>query len=126
MIQRQVVVPAASDRLWRALTDPDEAGTWLGGDLDWKVEEGQPLRFTPFRPTADEPVREGRVEQVEPGRYLRFRWRPSGGGADSESEVAYVLEPAGADPDQTVLTVEEVPVPATPALASAVAPAMVV
>lgn len=112
MVQRHVVVPADADRLWRALTDPDEAGAWLGGELEWTVEEGEPLRFTPDRPTPDEPVREGRVEVVDPGRYLRFRWWPTGGGPETESEVAYVLEPAV--DDETILTVEE-----TPALASA-------
>lgn len=108
MVQRHVVVPADADRLWQALTDPDEAGAWLGGELDWTVEEGEPLRFTPDRPGPDEPVREGRVEAVEPGRYLRFRWWPAGGGPETESEVAYVLEPAV--DDETILTVEETPV----------------
>jgi uncharacterized protein YndB with AHSA1/START domain len=115
MVQRHVVIPADADRLWQALTDPDEAGAWLGGELEWTVEEGEPLRFTPARPTPDEPVREGRVEVVEPGRYLRFRWWPAGGGPETESEVAYVLEPAV---DETILTVEE-----TPALASGAASA---
>ena len=111
MVQRHVVVPADTARLWRALTDPEEAGAWLGGELEWTVEEGEPLRFTPARPGPDEPVREGRVEAVEPGRYLRFRWWPTGGGPGTESEVAYVLEPAV--DDETILTVEETPAPAS-------------
>jgi uncharacterized protein YndB with AHSA1/START domain len=117
MVQRHVVVPADADRLWRALTDPDEAGAWLGGEIEWTVEEGQSLRFTPDRPTPDEPVREGRVEAVEPGRYLRFRWWPAGGGPETESEVAYVLEPAV--DDETILTVEESPVPASASASAA-------
>ena len=74
---------------------------------------------------------EGRVEAVEPGRYLRFRWWPAGAGPDQASEVAYVLEPADArstggrrasiadeESDSapadrsTILTVEEAPVSA--------------
>ena len=113
MVQRHIVIPADADRLWRALTDPDEAGAWLGGELEWTVQEGEPLRFTPDRPTPAEPVREGRVEVVEPGRYLRFRWWPTGGGPETESEVAYVLEPAV--DDETILTVEETPALAWPA-----------
>ena len=116
MVQRHVVVPADAERLWRALTDPEEAGAWLGGKLEWTVEEGGPLRFTPNRPTPDEPVREGQVEVVEPGRYLRFRWWPTGGGPDAESSVAYVLEPAV--DDETVLTVEETPAAAVASGAS--------
>ena len=120
MIQRRVVVPVDAERLWQALTDPDEAGRWLGGELDWTVEEGEPLRFAP-RPGGaggaggggeGGAVREGRVDAVIPGRYLRFRWWPQGSEPDDGSEVSYVLEPAPeSDPDAaTVLTVEEVPV----------------
>ena len=120
------MVPAGADRLWRALTDPAEAGSWLGGHLEWVPEEGHPLRFVPgsgevgsgappLAPSPDLPTMEGQVMAVIPGRYLRFRWWPEDGGPDMASEVAYVLEPAvleGPDePDSsTVLTVEEAPV----------------
>jgi uncharacterized protein YndB with AHSA1/START domain len=123
LIQRQIVVPADADRLWRALTDPDEAEGWLGGRIDWTLEEGSELRFTPSGPGYG-PAREGRVDAVEPGRYLRFRWWPARrtegdvGEADI-SEVAYVLEPdPGEGGDSTVLTVEEVPCPLATACAA--------
>lgn len=148
MVQRRVVVPVDPDRLWQALTDPDEAGIWLGGDLDWAPEEGRSLRFTPAgaggpavggdqasgarsRPggppgTVREPVREGRVEEVVPGRYLRFVWWPEDGAPDSASEVVYSLEPLDTDGPSsegvTILTVEETPaVPIGSASASATA-----
>lgn len=77
----------------------------LGGDLDWELEEGAPLRFTPAEP-ADGPEREGRIEEVDPGRYLRFSWWPTDDDAGT-SEVVYMLEP---EPDgSTTLTVEELP-----------------
>jgi uncharacterized protein YndB with AHSA1/START domain len=127
LIQRQIVVPADADRLWRALTDPDEAERWLGGRIDWTLEEGSELRFTPSAPGYG-PAREGRVDAVEPGRYLRFRWWPApptdGDGGDGEtdvSEVAYVLEPdPGPGADSTVLTVEEVPCPVATACSAKV------
>lgn len=119
MIQRRVVVPAGVDRLWRALTDPDEAGRWLGGRLDWDPEEGRSLTFAPRGGGA----REGRVEEVVPGRYMRFVWWPADDGPDGASEVAYRLEPVIPGPgseaeEATILTVEEAPVGA-PATASA-------
>jgi uncharacterized protein YndB with AHSA1/START domain len=115
------VVPADADRLWRALTDPAEAGAWLGGWLEWTPEEGQPLHFHPGPGTLDGATgpMDGRVEAVIPGRYLKFRWWPQEAGPDAASEVAYVLEPGresrgtdGSDEDgpATILTVEEVPV----------------
>jgi uncharacterized protein YndB with AHSA1/START domain len=123
LIQRQIVVPTDADRLWRALTDPDEAEGWLGGRIDWTLEEGSELRFTPSAPGYG-PAREGRVDAVEPGRYLRFRWWPrrtDGEGGDAEpdvSEVAYVLEPdPGQGTNSTVLTVEEAPCPVATACA---------
>lgn len=110
MIQRRVVVPAEADRLWRALTDPEEAGAWLGGQLEWVPEAGQALRFTPGDPSPGSGAVswDGRVEWVVPGRYLRFRWWPEDSGPDSASEVAYVLEPVESAP-ATILTVEEAP-----------------
>jgi uncharacterized protein YndB with AHSA1/START domain len=121
VIQRRVVVPADADRLWRALTDPAEAGAWLGGWLEWTPEEGQPLRFHPGPGTSDGTTGPmvGRVEAVVPGRYLKFRWWPQEAGPEAASEVAYVLEPEsessgwdGSEEDgpATILTVEEVPV----------------
>lgn len=120
MIQRRVVVPAGTQRLWRALTDPAEAGAWLGGSLDWTPEEGGSLRFVPGPGTAGSPMppMDGRVEAVDPGRYLRFRWWPADVGPAAASEVAYLLEPASdcdpegpdADGTSTLLTVEEAPV----------------
>lgn len=127
MIKRRVVVPADSDRLWQALTDPDEAGRWLGGELAWTAEEGEPLRFTPAPVGDSEPPREGQVEEVVRGRYLRFVWWPEDGGPESASEVAYELEPVIQDdpssPPATILTVEEAPlVPAGRASCSAWSP----
>lgn len=122
MIQRQVVVPADVDRLWRALTDPDEAGRWLGGRLQWEPREGGRLRFVPDEGVA----REGRVEEVVPRRCMRFVWWPAGDRSEPASEVVYTLEPVGppSEPDDpqgveaTILTVEEAPAPAPSASAS--------
>ena len=121
MIRRKLVLPVDPDRLWQALTDPDEASTWLGGRIEWEVAPGGGLVFTPdTAPPGDgsarpAPVREGQVEVVRPGRYLRFRWwpRPDAGArpadGDEASEVSYLIEP---DEGSSVLTVQETPLPA--------------
>lgn len=91
MIRRQVVLPVQPDRLWDALTDPDQAAGWFGGRIEWELREGGPLRFR----DDDGSGREGHVEVVRPGRYLRYRWwkiEPAGAG---ESEVTYLIEPTG-------------------------------
>lgn len=109
MIRRQVVMPVTPERLWAALTDPDQMVGWFGARVEWELKPGSPARFH----GDDGHDRAGRVEVVRPGRHLRFRWwpDPSGGAAaalevaEAEvTEVSYVLE---AVPDGTRLTVQE-------------------
>lgn len=104
MIRRQLTLPAEPNRVWEALTDPDEAESWLGGRIEWEPAEGGPLHF---ESTGGE-VREGIVETVRPARHLSFRWWPADASdPGNASEVTYTLEPAG---DGTLLTVQEAPV----------------
>jgi uncharacterized protein YndB with AHSA1/START domain len=118
MIRRQVVMPVSPERLWAALTNPDEMVGWFGARVEWQLEPGSPARFH----GDDGSNRAGRVEVVRPGRHLRFRWWPAEGrpnprgGSDAVpeagepgevaevSEVSYVLEPV---PGGTRLTVQE-------------------
>ncbi len=128
MIRRQLVLPVSPERLWEALTDPDQVENWFGARVEWQLEPGAPARFY----GDDGRDRAGRVEAVRPGRHLRFRWwpapgvpgwtaPPSGVGvagveeatpgleastADQTSEVSYLLEPV---PDGTRLTIQERP-----------------
>jgi uncharacterized protein YndB with AHSA1/START domain len=115
MIRRQVVMPVTPERLWAALTDPDEVSGWFGARVEWQLEPGSPARFY----GDDGRDRAGRVVVVRPGRHLRFRWWPTDRrplspdapepppGANDVSEVSYLLEPV---PGGTRLTVQEQPV----------------
>jgi uncharacterized protein YndB with AHSA1/START domain len=96
-----VILPVDQDRLWEALTDPDQAAGWFGGRIDWELREGAPLRF---HQDDGSPGREGRVEAVRPGRYLRYRWWTEGSPEADESEVTYVIEPTE---DGSRLTIQE-------------------
>jgi uncharacterized protein YndB with AHSA1/START domain len=117
MIRRRLNIPATAERVWDALTEPDQVAGWFGGEMDWTLEAGSSLRFR----GNDGQVRDGTILEVRPGRFLRFEWWPSrasqgetsgdAGPADpgEVSEVSYLLEPtAGA----TVLTVQEAPLAA--------------
>jgi uncharacterized protein YndB with AHSA1/START domain len=118
MIRRQVVMPVTPERLWAALTDPDEIAGWFGARVEWQLEPGSPARFH----GDDGHDRSGRVVVVRPGRHLRFRWWPTDRRPDSPdaqerspddidvSEVSYVLEPV---PGGTRLTIQEQPVDAS-------------
>jgi uncharacterized protein YndB with AHSA1/START domain len=101
MIRRQVVIPASPQRLWEALTEPRVLRSWFGGQFEWDLAEGSPLRFR----GDDGSSREGRVDSVREERHLRFSWWPTD-RPDDVSEVSYLIE---ADEDGARLTVQERP-----------------
>ncbi|HET7523781.1 MAG TPA: SRPBCC domain-containing protein [Acidimicrobiales bacterium] len=113
-IRRRLTVPAAHDRVWGAITDPGQMQGWFGGEMDWSLEPGAPLSYR----GDDGELRHGRVEEIRPGRRLRFVWWPVDDnghplGLDGEAteatevtEVTYLVEPV---PDGTALTIQEKP-----------------
>ena len=114
MIRRRVTIPASTERVWEAITDTEQIPRWFGGSMDWALEPGGGISFR----GEDGEVRAGRVEEVRPGRHLRFVWwpvDPEEDGYGEASEVTYVVEPV---PGGTVLTVQETPVGPSRAQAS--------
>jgi uncharacterized protein YndB with AHSA1/START domain len=103
MIRRQVVIPASPRVLWEALTDPGLLRSWFGGEFEWDLTEGSPLRFH----SDDGETREGRIESVREGKHLRFSWWPDGEQGNA-SEVSYLLED-GREEGLVTLTVQERP-----------------
>lgn len=108
-IEKQAVLRAPLDRVWRAISDSGEFGAWF------KARFREP--FTPGRTlTAEftEPGYVGRtfavkIEAVEPPKRLAFRWRPhefdsSGDDFADSTLVEFVLEP---HPEGTWLRIVE-------------------
>lgn len=113
MIRRNVLIPASTERVWEALTDPDQTRSWFGGELHWDLEPGAPLSYL----GDDGETREGLVEEVRRASRLRFVWWGTDGDRDAgASEVTYLLQPAG---DGTNLTVQETPLRSSAPQASA-------
>lgn len=111
MLERRVLIPASSQRLWEALTEPDTVSTWFGARVEWDLRPGGRARFLEDAGS----IRDGLVGEVIPGRQLRFRWWPEG-EVEATSEVTYQLEAAQGG---TRLTVTEAPVSVGEASASA-------
>src|ERR1700731_1737018 len=100
-IEKQVLLRAPMERVWRALSNSTEFGTWFGIRLDGPFTPGATLRGV-IAPTAvDAEVAkvqkeyEGKsfeitVEQVEPERLLSFRWHPYA----VEPGIDYSAEPS--------------------------------
>jgi uncharacterized protein YndB with AHSA1/START domain len=115
MLVRQIVITASPEQLWDALTEPDALSAWFGSRVEWDLRPGGRAQFV----EEDGTRRGGVVDEVQPGRRLRFRWWPEQQGqADDQgaSQVSYDLEP---DDEGTRLTVTERPVPAQPDTAAA-------
>jgi uncharacterized protein YndB with AHSA1/START domain len=89
-------IKAPPDRVWRALTEPDELRAWLArAEVD--LRPGGAIVLT-FENEDDEGVMRGAVNEVEEGRFLEFTWREEGAG---ESVVRFEVAPDG---DGTRLT----------------------
>lgn len=120
-IEKKVLLRASRARVWRALTDPQEFGSWFGMRFDGPFAPGTTVnaRIVPTTVDADVAamqkkfeglVFELRVEQLEPQRLFSFRWHPSAveRGVDYSAEpttlVSFVLEES---PNGILLTVTE-------------------
>jgi len=120
-IEKRILLRAPRKRVWRALTDSTEFGSWFGVKLDGPFVPHARMHGVIVPTTIDEEVakaqkpHEGKsfeinVEQMEPELLFSFRWHPFAvePGVDYSSEpmtlVAFVLEDAGKD---TLLTVTE-------------------
>lgn len=113
-VVREVDLPADVDDVWDALTDAGRVDAWFGAPVEWAMEPGAPMRVG--RGDDGSAPRDGRVDEVEPGRRLRYQWWPADGGGGA-SAVTYELEP---HPGGTRLVITELPTPrATPGAALA-------
>lgn len=89
-IERKVLLKAPRARVWRALANAEEFGSWFGVDLQGKsFAAGQRTRGQITNPGYEYLVFEIWIERVEPERLLSWRWHP----AAVEQGVDYSSEP---------------------------------
>jgi uncharacterized protein YndB with AHSA1/START domain len=120
-IEKQVLLRAPRTRVWQALTDAREFGTWFGVKFDGPFTPGALLRgvIVPTRVDAEvakaqQPYEgmpfEITVDRIEPERLFAFRWHPFAveRGVDYSREpttlVVFALEDV---PNGVMLTVTE-------------------
>src|SRR5689334_9322166 len=86
-IEKHVTLRAPRVRVWRALTDSQQFGTWFGVELDGPFVAGQrvtgritPTKVDPENARLQEPYRGARfectIERIEPMDLFSFRWHP--------------------------------------------------
>jgi uncharacterized protein YndB with AHSA1/START domain len=104
-IEKEVLLNAPLDRVWRAISDADEFGQWFGVRFDGPFVPGASLTgvITPTAVDADvaksqEPYAgkadTWQIVAVEPRRRLAFRWHPYGveDGVDYSKEPTTLVE----------------------------------
>jgi len=89
-IEKNVVLRAPRSRVWRAITNAEEFGTWFRMKLDGEIVQGATIYGTVTRPGNEHvsPI-EMLIEQVEPERYFSYRWHPYA----LDAAVNYSAEP---------------------------------
>ncbi len=75
-IEKQVVLRAPRSRVWRAITNAEEFGTWFRMTLDGAFAEGATLRGRVTSPGYEHLTVDMLVERIEPERYFSYRWHP--------------------------------------------------
>lgn len=76
-IERSIVINAPLERVWRAVSNAEEFGTWFGVNLKgMSFAEGQRTRGHITYPGYEHIWFDVAVERVEPQALLSFRWHP--------------------------------------------------
>ena len=88
-IEKQIFLRAPRSRVWRALTQAEEFGSWFGVKLDGKLA---PQRSVTGRITSkgyEHITFELQVQQIDPESYFSYRWHPYA----IDPDVDYSKEP---------------------------------
>ena len=118
-IEKTIVLRAPRARVWRALTNADEFGSWFGMKFNGQFAPGVRLRGVMTPTTVDPEVaslqkpHEGMpfeiiIDRIEPERVFSFRWHPFAIDANVDYShepttlIVFELEPVGADIKLTV------------------------
>jgi uncharacterized protein YndB with AHSA1/START domain len=76
-IEKQILLKAPRSRVWRALSNAEELGTWFGMNLSGKrLVAGEAVQGNLTFAGYEHVVVELQVERVEPEHHLSWRWHP--------------------------------------------------
>jgi uncharacterized protein YndB with AHSA1/START domain len=120
-IEKKILLRAPRKRIWRALSDSTEFGTWFGMKFDGPFVPGAVMRGVIVGTKVNAEVAKAQkeyegmsgeitIERVEPERLFSFRWHPFAveRGVDYSAEpttlIVFTLEET---PDGVLLTVTE-------------------
>ena len=100
-IEKTIELKAPVSRVWRALTDHDEFGTWFRVKLESPFMPGKISRGQMTYPGYEHVRWEAVVQKIEPERHFSFTWHP------------YAIDPekdySGETPTLVEFTLEKIP-----------------
>lgn len=109
-IEKRVVLRASRGRVWRALTNSSEFGTWFGVKLEAPFSTGETIRGQITHPGYEHVLMEMQIVEMAPERYFAYRWHPYA----IDPKIDYSREPTtlvefklDASHEGTVLTIVE-------------------
>src|SRR5690606_13888402 len=86
-IEKKVLLKASRERVWRAITEAEQFGTWFGVEFEGEFVAGRRLRGKMVPTQMDAEIARQQeayagvefvvaVERIEPMRVFSFRWHP--------------------------------------------------
>jgi uncharacterized protein YndB with AHSA1/START domain len=86
-IEKRILLSAPQQRVWRALSDSTEFGSWFGMKFEGPFEPGTSIRGIIVPTTVNAEVARSQkpyegmpvemaIEQMQPERVFSFRWHP--------------------------------------------------
>ena len=104
-IEKKILLRAPLERVWRALSDSNEFGTWFGVKFDAPFTPGARLSGRVVGSAVDAEVAEAQkqymripfeitIDRIEPERFFSFRWHPYAiePGVDYSKEPTTLIE----------------------------------
>jgi uncharacterized protein YndB with AHSA1/START domain len=88
-IERKILLRAPRSRVWRALSDSAEFGTWFGVKVEGTFAPGARVRGAITHPGYEHVAFDITIERMEPERLFSWRWHPHA----VEPGVDYAAEP---------------------------------
>ena len=118
-IEKEIVIRAPRERVWKALVEGREFGAWFGARVgDGTFAPGARVRGAITHPGYEHVTLDLEIERVEQGRLLSWRWHPNavepGRDYSAEPKTLVVFELFDV-PEGTRLTVVESGFDAIPA-----------
>ncbi len=108
-IEKKIVLRASGSRVWRAISDANEFGSWFGVILEGPFQAGARVRGQ-ITVKGYEHVRlEITVERMEPERFFSYRWHPYAVdpavdySAEPTTLVEFTIQEVGAGTELTVV-----------------------